>query len=226
MGGVTERFPNLHFGFMEGGAGWATTLYSDIIGHWKKRNLPFMRRHTNPELLNLNKLRQVMESHTRGNQRFEGKLDTIIDANLDIFVPDVSQAELARRDMNSDDFSRLKIRGEADVRRLYAKNFYFGFEADDPMTTVAFNDKLGLRLKTVLGPDIGHFDVVDATEVIEEAWEMVEHGHITRANFREFTFGNAVDLHAGMNPDFFKGTVVEDAVDKELKKSAARLTAA
>jgi hypothetical protein len=219
MGGVTERFPTLKFGFMEGGAGWATTLYSDLIGHWKKRNLPFMRRHSNPNLLNLRKLRQVMERHTRGDRRFEGKLDAIIGGNLDTFVPDVPQAELARRDMDSDDFSRMHIRTEADVRRLYEKNFFFGCEADDPMTAVAFNDKLGLRLKTLLGSDIGHFDVVDATEVIEEAWEMVEHGLISRANFREFTFGNAVALHGGMNPDFFKGTVIEEAAAAELART-------
>ena len=221
MGGVTERFPTLQFGFMEGGAGWATTLYSDLIGHWKKRNLPFMRKHTNPSLLNLKKLRQVMEKHTRGNRRFEGKLDNIIERNLDIFVPDVDQAELARRDMDSNDFTRMKIRTEADVRRLYEKNFFFGCEADDPMTTVAFNEKLGLRLKTLLGSDIGHFDVVDATEVIEEAWEMVEHGFISRANFREFTFENAVALHGGMNSDFFKGTVIEASVIKELTTTSA-----
>ena len=225
MGGVTQRFPTLQFGFMEGGAGWATTLYSDIVGHWKKRNRPFMLKHTNPTLVNLKKLRQVMEKHTRGNKRFEGKLDSIINGNLDTFVPDVSQADLAARDLNSDDFSRMKIRNEADVRRLYAKNFFFGCEADDPRTTVAFNDKLGLRLKTLLGSDIGHFDVVDATEVIEEAWEMVEHGHITKANFREFAFGNAVALHGGMNPDFYTGTVVEEAAKKELARCAAMLPA-
>ena len=146
----------------------------------------------------------------------------IINGNLDTFVPDVSQADLAARDLNSDDFARMKIRSEADVRRLYAKNFFFGCEADDPMTTVAFNDKLGLRLKTLLGSDIGHFDVVDATEVIEEAWEMVEHGFITQANFREFTFGNAVALHGGMNPDFFSGTIVEDAARKELARVARK----
>ena len=28
-------------------------------------------------------------------------------------------------------------------------------------------------------------------------------------DFKAFVFTNAVRLHAGMNPDFFKGTVVE-----------------
>jgi len=45
---------------------------------------------------------------------------------------------------------------------------------------------------------------------------MVEDGLATEADFRSFTFTNPVTLHAGMNPNFFKGTVVEDAVDKLL----------
>ena len=45
---------------------------------------------------------------------------------------------------------------------------------------------------------------------------MVEDGLATEADFRDFTFTNPVTLHAGMNPDFFKGTVVEDEVNKLL----------
>ena len=52
--------------------------------------------------------------------------------------------------------------------------------------------------------------------VLEEAYEMVEDGFASEAEFRDFTFTNPVTLHAGMNPNFFKGTVVEDAVDKLL----------
>jgi hypothetical protein len=50
--------------------------------------------------------------------------------------------------------------------------------------------------------------------VLEEAHELVEHGLITAADFREFVFANPASLHTGMNPDFFKGTVVEEAVAK------------
>jgi len=46
----------------------------------------------------------------------------------------------------------------------------------------------------------------------------VEHGLITTDDFREFVFGNAARLHTSLNPDFFKGTVVEDAVAKELAR--------
>ena len=54
--------------------------------------------------------------------------------------------------------------------------------------------------------------------MLEEAWELVEHGLITEDDFREFVFANPARLHTALNPDFFKGTVVEDAVAKELAR--------
>ena len=56
----------------------------------------------------------------------------------------------------------------------------------------------------------------DMREVLEEAWELVDHGLLSAADFRAFIFENPVSLWAGSNPDFFKGTVVEDAVAKRL----------
>ena len=38
MGGVTRRFPELNFAFLEGGVAWAVSLFADLIGHWEKRN--------------------------------------------------------------------------------------------------------------------------------------------------------------------------------------------
>ena len=52
------------------------------------------------------------------------------------------------------------------------------------------------------------------TEVLEEAYELVEHGMIRSDELREFLFANPVRLHTALNPDFFKGTVVEGAVAK------------
>ena len=62
------------------------------------------------------------------------------------------------------------------------------------------------------------WDVVDMTEPVEEAWEMVEHGTITEDNFRDFAFMNPLRLHAGMNPDVFKGTVIEKAAAEAVAK--------
>ena len=44
--------------------------------------------------------------------------------------------------------------------------------------------------------------------VLAEAYELVEHGLITPANFRDFVFGNAVSLYTAVNPRFFDGTVI------------------
>jgi len=80
-----------------------------------------------------------------------------------------------------------------------------------------------------LGSDIGHWDVTDMTEVLEEAYELVEDELITPENLRAFLFENVVGLHAENNPDFFKGTRCEDAVNRELrrqKRPEARLPSA
>jgi hypothetical protein len=218
LGGVTERFPTLNFGFLEGGVGWACNLYGDLFGHWEKRNRTFMDEHLKPTNLDTAEFRRLYEQYTAGNPRYEGKIDDVIARNLDALESDTSQEELTRRDLDSDDFSRVHIDGPDDIRRLFARNFYFGCEADDAMTAIAFDEKLGLQLKPVLGSDIAHFDVVDATEVLDEAYELVEDGHITEANFREFTFSNVVQLYRGMNPSFFTGTVVEAEADAEFAK--------
>ncbi len=80
------------------------------------------------------------------------------------------------------------------------------------MNVWAFNGRvnpLGARLRPLLSSDIRHWDVPDMTKVVEEAYELVEKGLISDEDFKEFAFLNPVSLHAGMNPDFFKGTVVE-----------------
>jgi hypothetical protein len=49
-----------------------------------------------------------------------------------------------------------------------------------------------------------------------EAWELVEHGLINEDDFRDFVFVNAVRAKTDLNPDFFKGTRVEDDVARLL----------
>ena len=48
LGGVTRRFPDMNFAFLEGGVAWAAALYCDLIGHWEKRNLAALRRQPRP----------------------------------------------------------------------------------------------------------------------------------------------------------------------------------
>jgi hypothetical protein len=44
---------------------------------------------------------------------------------------------------------------------------------------------------------------------------------MTEDDFRQFVFTNAASLHTALNPDFFKGTVVEDAVAKHVLPATA-----
>jgi hypothetical protein len=64
----------------------------------------------------------------------------------------------------------------------------------------------------VFGSDIAHWDVPDMAGVLGEAWELVEHELISEDDFRDFTFANPVRFFTEVNPDFFEGTVVADAV--------------
>ena len=52
----------------------------------------------------------------------------------------------------------------------------------------------------------------------EEAWELVEERGMSEADFRDFSFGNAVRLWSSQNPDFFAGTVVEDEARAERER--------
>ena len=83
----------------------------------------------------------------------------------------------------------------------------------------------GARPKAIFGSDIGHWDVTHMNGVLAEAYEMVEDGKIDADDFRVFTFTNPARLHAEMNPNFFKGAVVEDTVDKLLAPSSGAQTA-
>ena len=58
-----------------------------------------------------------------------------------------------------------------ELRRQFADHFYFGAEADDPMTAWAFHPH---KLHPLFSSDVSHFDVTDMTEVLEEAWELVD----------------------------------------------------
>jgi predicted TIM-barrel fold metal-dependent hydrolase len=221
LGGVTQRFPTLNFGFLEGGIGWACGLYSDLIEHWEKRNRDYLDEHLRPVNLDRAALRTLLEREAGLIPRLAGKIDDIIERNLDQLECDISQEELTERDRTSDDFAKVKIKSKSALKRLFTRNFYFGCEADDPMTAIAFNPKMGMNLKPILGSDISHFDVVDATGVLGEAFELVENGLLTEDDFCAFTFRNAAHLFAGMNPDFFAGTSVADEVEKELKRTPA-----
>ena len=209
LGGVTKRFPRLNFAFLEGGVAWASELYAGLVSHCSKRN-PTAIANYDPRNLDVGKLSALMATYATAG------------------APDPGDRDLARfpggwhwddDDLIGREWGKLGIERAEDLRPLFEPNFYFGCEADDPLVSVGFDRRLnpfGARLKAIFSSDIGHWDVPDMSEVLAEAYELVERGLLDEADFEEFTFTNPVMLHAGMNPDFFAGTVVEEAAAKQL----------
>ena len=216
MGGVPHRFPSLKFAFLEGGAGWGAQLYNTMFEYWEKRNIEALKRNLDPAKLDIDLLIEMFEKY--GNdyltpERIREEPHHPITTNL--FVPP--------EEVN--DFAASGVTKSEDIRDIFDANFYFGCEADDRLNAVAFDSRLnhhGLKLNAILGSDIGHWDVPDMTKVINEAYEMVDDGFMTDDDFRDFTFGNVASMHTGMNPDFFKGTVVEDDVAKLMVENTAK----
>jgi predicted TIM-barrel fold metal-dependent hydrolase len=216
IGGVTRRFPKLRFAFLEGGVGWACSLYSDLIGHWKKRN-PEALEEVNPA--NLDRALLVELAQRYGSKALGDKLEQL-EAGLGVLTDKPAQL---------DDFAACGIKKPQDIRDLFVPNFYFGCEADDPVTSWAFKrhvNPYGARLNTLFGSDIGHFDVPDMTEVLVEAYEGVEDGIMTEDDFRDFVFANPARFWTAVNPDFFKGTAVESQVYKFLAENGEAAAAA
>ncbi len=214
FGGVPHRFPDLKFCFLEGGAGWAAQLYNSLFEYWEKRSLDALSRNLDPAKLDIDLLVEMAEKY--GDARLTPeriRAEPHQPGTTQLFVP---PEEL-------DDFAGTGINSGDDITRIFDRNFYFGSEADDRMTAVAFDTKLnhhGARMNAILGSDIGHWDVPDMTKVMVEAYEMVDDGFMDDNDFRDFTYGNVVRMHTGMNPDFFKGTVVETEVAALMAENA------
>jgi len=210
LGGVTRRFPTLNFACLEGGAGWACSLYSDLIGHWKKRN-PAALTEIDPENLNREQLADLFREY--GGQGVAGRIDQTT------FESENISPKTADPNASLDDFAPCRIERAEDLRDLFVPRFFIGCEADDPMHAWAFNSRVnpyGARLGAVFGSDIGHFDVIDMSRVLDEAYELVDGKLITEKDFRDFVFTNPVRLWAGNNASFFRGTVVEQSAKAAL----------
>ncbi len=219
FGGVPKRFPTLKFAFLEGGGGWAAQLYNTLFEYWEKRNLDALRKNLDPAKLDVDLLVEMFEKY--GNDYLTA--DRIRESP---HQPTASQLFVTPEEVN--DFAPTGVSKPEHIRDIFDANFYFGCEADDRLNALAFDTRLnhfGARLNAILGSDIGHWDVPDMTKVLVEAHEMVDDGFITDDDFHDFSFANIVDMHTGMNPDFFKGTVIEDAVAKYKAEGAAAAAA-
>jgi predicted TIM-barrel fold metal-dependent hydrolase len=204
LGGVTRRFPQLKFAFLECGVGWARSLLSDAIRFWEKRNRAGMENYNpaNLDRAELNRLFKLYGEKVVGGRSVPPRAQ---------FVGAV--AGTAENADAIDEWALSGIRTKEEFAEIFTGNFYIGCEADDPVTASAFDaarNPLHLRFNAILGSDIGHWDVPDMSRVLEETYEPVEKGLFSEQDLLDFVFTNPVRLWTAQNPDFFKGTVVEN----------------
>jgi len=204
LGGVTRRFPQLRFAFLEGGVAWACVLFADLLAHWEKRNRRAVLAY-DPARLDRDALVRLFREY--GDPPLQAKLQDLIDG-AGVRGDQVDDGHPL------DEFRACGIEGPRDVHDLFVPRFYFGCEGDDPMNAWAFDARtnpFGAKLRAIFGSDIGHWDVRDMREVVEEAWELVERGLVSKDDFRAFTFENPVRFWTALAPDFFDGTSLEGA---------------
>jgi len=201
LGGITRRFPQLRFAFLEGGVAWGCQLFGDLIEHWERRNIRALE-HMKPEKLDRGLLLSLVKKY--------GYDDTAAALAERDGYPDPETMNLTGGLDELDDFAKCRITRKEDWVELYAKPYYFGCEADDRTISWAFGNTnpFRARLNAIYSSDIGHFDVIDMRDPLPEAYELVEDGFLTEDNFRDFTFANTVRLWGTQNPAFFEGTRV------------------
>ncbi|MBW2270442.1 MAG: amidohydrolase family protein [Deltaproteobacteria bacterium] len=203
LGGVTRRFPGLRVALLEGGVAWAASLYADLVGHWEKRNREQIQ-HYNPAHIDQTRLATLFSTY--GSDLTKRAANGATGSGDDLHAQDPGEV---------DEFAACGIERAEDIRDLFVPNFFFGCEADDPFVSMGFNTDLnpsGARLRVMFGSDIGHWDVPDIATVLAEAYEGVEKERLSEDEFRAFTFGDVARFYLDTNPDFFKSTVVEQAV--------------
>ncbi len=189
----------MNFAFLEGGVAWAAALYSDIVGHWEKRNIKALRANLDPGLIDRELMMEMTARYGPGKGSVRGGF----------------MRRPPEDDEMLDEWAACQIEGVEDIKALFVDRFWFGCEADDPMTSLAFNRSVnpaGAELQVMMGSDISHWDLPDVSEVLTEAYEMVEDGLMDESAFRVFTFTNPARFYTDTNPNFFKGTVVESSV--------------
>jgi hypothetical protein len=203
--GTPLRFPDLPFAFLEGGVSWGCQLFSDMLSHFEKRNRSAMSNY-DPSNIDVPLMLELFDSYPSDRMRpfrsdFEATLRPLSGSAGTVSLDDV------------DDFKESLITSDSDIIDMFTRQFHFGCEADDPLTSLAYRPDLlpsGSRMKPIFASDIGHWDVPDMRYVLEEAWELVEHGRIDEEQFQEFACTNVATMLTSVNPDFFAGTAIEN----------------
>ena len=126
FGGVPKRFPHLQFAFQEGGVAWGAGLLGAVLGHYEKRNRDAIE-HYNPAHLDRDLLERLFAQH--GAESVVARLDRLDDGLR--MLSDPADADKV------DFFGESQLTGADDIVRVFTEQFFFGCEADDPMNALA-----------------------------------------------------------------------------------------
>ena len=196
LGGATARFPDLRLALLEGGAAVGVQLYVSLVGNWLKRGGVAIAQ-LNPD--NIDKKLLV-------------KLLVESDPSLAGYSAEQLSGGSGGMTRVRDDFVAAELTSVEDIRDRFCTNFFWGCEADDPLVGVAFDPRvtpLGTLVPAFFASDLGHWDVPEFDEPLEEAFELVERGILDADQLRDFLFVNPARFYASPNPEFFVGTAIE-----------------
>jgi predicted TIM-barrel fold metal-dependent hydrolase len=203
LGGVTTRFPQLRLALLEGGAAVGVEVFIGLVATWQKRGGEAIAK-LNPENL---------------DKELVHKLLLEDDPRLAKYSPEQLTGGNAGMTHPRDDFAAVGLTSVEDIRDRFCTNFFWGCEADDPLVGLAFDPRvtpLGARIPAFFASDLGHWDVPDFDEPLEEAYELVERGILDEEAFREFVCTNPLRFYSSLDPEFFAGTTIEATAAAEL----------
>jgi predicted TIM-barrel fold metal-dependent hydrolase len=206
LGGVTSRFPELRVALLEGGAAVGVEVYIGLVATWKKRGGEAIAK-LNPENLDKELVKKLLVEDN---------------PKLASYSPEQLTGGNAGMTRARDDFAAVGITSVEQLRDRFCTNFYWGCEADDPLVGLAFDSRvtpLGARLPAMFASDLGHWDVPDFDEPLEEAYELVEREILDADQLREFVFTNPLRFYSSLDPTFFDGTTVEQAATEARSSS-------
>jgi predicted TIM-barrel fold metal-dependent hydrolase len=212
LGGVTRRFPDLKFCFETAGVAWAALLYANLVAQWSIRR-PSVLFKNDPAQFDLEVATKLFSEHAPEHFRsHSSRLSSITDR-----MTWLDEEDLAAQ---GDEYALAGIEQLSDFESGFVDNFFFGCLGEATFDHLAFeeaNFPSSSKLKAVYGTDMGHYNPTPMDEMLGSAHEAVDQERISPDDFRAMTFANPVELFAGTNPDFFRGTAIEKEVQEELQ---------
>jgi predicted TIM-barrel fold metal-dependent hydrolase len=204
MWGITRKFPSLGFAFLECGVSWAVQMLFDLVERWEKRGGKNIWQY-DPARIDWAEFGRLLRE--KGGTRY---------AKIGLVDDPLSMVGAAP----DDDFGAIPTTTAEQMVADFAANFYYGCNGDDLGTSWAFRNPGGFAT------DISHWDVPDMASCVAESYKFVTRGHLNEEEYRKFVFDHAVEFYLKANPEFFKGTVIEQYLPKARGAAAAGGTAA